>query len=920
MPGPTGFLNPGGTVNDPQVLPMAPSGSTPPAVTSQNVPIPPYLNVAPTPGMPLPSGNPMPETTTFPPSFTNVPAPAENPTVRMGAFASAGTMVAPAPSPPSFTSPPAGTPPSGNALPSGQSNLNLLDSAPAAPQQAPATTSSFWDFLMNWSSEDENAYEPVSITDEPELEMPPVGSMCGNGVVDPGEQCDGTNLQSQNCISIPGFRGYQLRCGATCQFDTSLCIRCSDPQCLCGNNRIDPGEECEGTGYTGVTCRMKGFPDSAYAGSDLHCRNCRVDISDCTNLCGNGVIDPGEQCDRLSLNGKTCWSPGVGFLGGTLRCNTSCQLDTSRCSNDVCTTSGNCVWSRQSCCAGYRCGLYGTCRACEAGENCPPPPACIARSQACYVGAGYTPCCAGLRCEEYGTNGSAWCVPEDNPPPPRPESCNAVGQNCCAGNRCDGGLQCIAGTCHDPPPPPPTSCDTAGSPCCTNPPNSCSSDRLRCVNGTCVGCGDATQRCCTSGLQCNNQSLRCVTNPSEFSGNPTCISCGQVGELCCNAPAPAPQCGARMNCLPALVGENRCRACGVAGGDCCAVPPNATACNDTGYVCRAATLGESHTCRPPCGNEVGQTCCPGNSCNAANLACNRTTQQCVTCGGSGNQCCDIGTRCATNTNPRLSCDTSTNTCQACGNATGPCCAGSSCNSNTLACVVDTCVACGQQNQPCCSRGTGCGTNTGLICDYYRYGLPGRCIYPPAPPSVCEYRSQRDGATGGCAATLNTVLTTYYGDPGRTRVPPNPSPSVACGACTNDPNGGFLSINGQMWWRSCRCQPPPSSPPMDCANGGQQDSIDVAMCARHANCPQGQICRGSVKWRWTWSWGVPTIHDDVVCACRPTPTPCQGTVAQCPANGTCPTNSMCGVGFQNPGNNTPSCCCVRDGSKLCIGAQ
>ncbi len=46
-------------------------------------------------------------------------------------------------------------------------------------------------------------------------------------------------------------------------------------------------------------------------------------------LCGNGVLDPGEQCDGTNLAGKTCAS--LGHTGGTLACAGTCQLDESQC-------------------------------------------------------------------------------------------------------------------------------------------------------------------------------------------------------------------------------------------------------------------------------------------------------------------------------------------------------------------------------------------------------------------------------------------------------------------------------------------------------------------------------------------------------------------------------------------------------------
>ncbi|MCA9709817.1 MAG: hypothetical protein KDK70_28515 [Myxococcales bacterium] len=50
----------------------------------------------------------------------------------------------------------------------------------------------------------------------------PVGN-CGNGIIDPGEQCDGSDLQGFDCSSL-GLSGGTLACdGEMCTFDTSMC-------------------------------------------------------------------------------------------------------------------------------------------------------------------------------------------------------------------------------------------------------------------------------------------------------------------------------------------------------------------------------------------------------------------------------------------------------------------------------------------------------------------------------------------------------------------------------------------------------------------------------------------------------------------------------------------------------------------------
>jgi hypothetical protein len=48
---------------------------------------------------------------------------------------------------------------------------------------------------------------------------------CGNGVLDPGEQCDGTNLDGETCASVTGgsLPNGDLVCNRACMFDGSVC-------------------------------------------------------------------------------------------------------------------------------------------------------------------------------------------------------------------------------------------------------------------------------------------------------------------------------------------------------------------------------------------------------------------------------------------------------------------------------------------------------------------------------------------------------------------------------------------------------------------------------------------------------------------------------------------------------------------------
>jgi hypothetical protein len=150
-------------------------------------------------------------------------------------------------------------------------------------------------------------------------------ALCGNGVIDAGEQCDGANLNGGTCGTyMPGTTG-ELGCEPTiCQFRA---ISCEIPE-LCGNGVIDPGEDCDGSNLKGMTC---GSYRAGFIG-ELSCEPnvCRFNDLSCERACGNGLIDAGEQCDGANLNGNTCetFHPGT---SGEVRCSPSCTVQSLTC-------------------------------------------------------------------------------------------------------------------------------------------------------------------------------------------------------------------------------------------------------------------------------------------------------------------------------------------------------------------------------------------------------------------------------------------------------------------------------------------------------------------------------------------------------------------------------------------------------------
>jgi len=227
--------------------------------------------------------------------------------------------------------------------------------------------------------------------------VPPVEN-CGNGLIDTGEDCDGTNISSSDTCLSEGYDGGTLNCYASgtaneCTFDYGSCILES-----CPDGTIDTGEQCDcgadasctSTELNSQTC--SGYLGTGYSGT-LGCSqtSCQFVVTSCTYTptCGDSLNETGEQCDD-------------GDTGSGDGCSSTCTIESGW------TCSGG---SGQSSCTEIvteECGnnlIEGT-EVCDGtalnGENC-----------ASQMGTGYTGTlsCAG-DCSGYVTTS---CVPPSGP-------------------------------------------------------------------------------------------------------------------------------------------------------------------------------------------------------------------------------------------------------------------------------------------------------------------------------------------------------------------------------------------------------------------------------------------------------------------------------------------------------------------------
>ena len=201
-------------------------------------------------------------------------------------------------------------------------------------------------------------------------------SACGNGVLDPGEECDDGNVNngdscSSSCTIEFGFCGDGIlapneQCDDGNTIPGDGCSQfCTVEFSFCGDGVVGPFEQCDdgntlpGDGCSpgctleapeGWTCPVFWYGDSlcdcGCAVLDVDCPSLSAMVCEFNNCpngeppqpnnnpqcqilgCGNGVLNPGEQCDDGNLaNGDGC--------------NINCQIE-PECGNGVVESNEQC--------------------------------------------------------------------------------------------------------------------------------------------------------------------------------------------------------------------------------------------------------------------------------------------------------------------------------------------------------------------------------------------------------------------------------------------------------------------------------------------------------------------------------------------------------------------------------------------------
>ena len=186
--------------------------------------------------------------------------------------------------------------------------------------------------------------------------------------------CDDDNSASAVCGDLACDSG---ETAGSCEVD-----------CGCGNGVANPGEDCDGTDVGGATCESV-----TQRGGTLACSaDCTFDVTGCDEvMCGNAIAEPGEECDGSDIAGVTCGS--AGFSGGQIACSADCALDFGGCCNNFCDTADTsvCVGDAVHACVMQSTGCLGVAIT-----------DCSATNDICDDSAGAATCSCIDRCSAEG--------------------------------------------------------------------------------------------------------------------------------------------------------------------------------------------------------------------------------------------------------------------------------------------------------------------------------------------------------------------------------------------------------------------------------------------------------------------------------------------------------------------------------------
>ena len=310
-------------------------------------------------------------------------------------------------------------------------------------------------------------------------------AVCGNGVVESGESCDGTNWGPiTGCTAFDSFTSGTLSCTSTCIFNTSACVG-PNTGGSCGDTIIQVGEECDGINWGSIT-GCTNF--DSFSGGILACgSDCHFNTNNC--LPGAGTCSDSDNGITLSIAGTVIFSPPVGSTRNdacVIRSYTGVGTTVASC------TGSSCFQTEWYCTANIPTSIDFSCTDCTGGLC--SGGVCNATENVC------------------GDSGNYSCTPR------------CIGNSACDNNACDG--------CSDNAP----SCGGFCGDSFIQPGEECDTNNTGVILG-CTGLDAFTNgilSCTTSCLF--NTSLCSNNNTNDTNTNDTTSACGngvvEPGESC----------------------------------------------------------------------------------------------------------------------------------------------------------------------------------------------------------------------------------------------------------------------------------------------------------------------------------------------------------------------------------------------------
>jgi cysteine-rich repeat protein len=152
----------------------------------------------------------------------------------------------------------------------------------------------------------------------------PCTPLCGDGVVRGNETCDDGNRSSgDGCSST-----CRLEPGATCPAPGQPC-----KVSICGNGVVEPGERCDLGSKNGLFYG-DGKGCSRSCTKEPTCQDSVGKTQPCTTTCGDGNVDPGEDCDDGNASDGDGCSSTCKIESG-FSCSTLAAQPTSTCQSGV---------------------------------------------------------------------------------------------------------------------------------------------------------------------------------------------------------------------------------------------------------------------------------------------------------------------------------------------------------------------------------------------------------------------------------------------------------------------------------------------------------------------------------------------------------------------------------------------------------